>query len=84
MDYSAILNINFNDFYDYIETNGLLLQWLVINKLTKKECIVIIKDFSNKYQPGEEYVGGVSCSNTNCYRECTYDYFLNIKYYKNI
>ena len=79
MDYSTLLNINFNNFYDYTETNGLLLQWLVINKLTKKECIGIIKDFSNKYQPGEEYGGGVSCSNTDCYREYSYDYFLNIK-----
>lgn len=79
MDYSTILNINFNNFYDYTIASQLLLKWLNKKKLTKKdECIEIIKDFSNKYQPGEEYGGGKPCYNTDCYRDYTEDYFLKI------
>ena len=78
MDYSKILNIDFNDNYDYTSSSFLLLQWLKKSKLTKEENINIIKDFSNKYQPGEEYGGGEPCSNTDCYRDYSKDYFLKI------
>ena len=78
-DYLQILEIDNDGYYDFTEAGQRLLDQLKNNdNLTKEEKIEIIINFG-KYQPGEEYGGGDSCNNTDCYRCFTYDYFIEIK-----
>ena len=78
-DYLKILEIDNNGYYDFSESGQRLLDQLKNNdNLTKEEKIEIIINFE-KYQPGEEYGGGESCHNTDCYRCFTDDYFIEIK-----
>ena len=76
-NYSTVIDANSE--YDFDKCGELLLKNLANDdKLSLEQRIKIIQDFQ-KFQPGEEYGGGEPCTNTDCYRQFTSDYFIEIK-----
>ena len=81
-NYDYIIDDNEDSYgcYDFTDCCRQLLEEIKLNEtLNLEQRIEIINDFSNKYRPGEDYGGGYPCENTDCYRDFTSEYFIEIK-----